>query len=390
MWVNSVALDKAKITILSPDPAGGKILKDPETGKLLGILLDNAGDRLMELAWNSIDDQFEASYEGLLAGLEQAAIHGITTIGDGRMYWKRGWYEVWMEAEQEGDLTARVSVRPWIYPASPMLNQLKYFESIYSDDLARLLIVNQVKMYSDGIFINGTAKTLAPYLNTYLPEHPFGINYIPPQALSGWLESLTRIGYGGHIHAIGDGAVREALDAIENIRLQGMETPFTLTHIELVDESDVERFAKLNVTADFQVGSDYVAQQDHRWAELLLGAKRSHALMNLRSMYNSGANVTLSSDWNVHDINPIVGIANSLSMQNKGLPDITSAINAYTINAAESLGLETVTGSIEIGKSADFAVLDKDITKASTPEEIKQSRVILTLLQGEVVFDEVR
>ncbi len=140
------------------------------------------------------------------------------------------------------------------------------------------------------------------------------------------------------------------------------------------------------MTADFQVGSDYVAQQDHQWAEAFLGAKRAHALMNLRAIFNTGPNVTLSSDWDVHDINPLVGISNSLKMDKTGLPGIYSAINAYTINAAESLGIDDITGSIEVGKSADFAILERDITNLSA-NEIADTKILMTLLQGNVVFD---
>ncbi|EEX94754.1 hypothetical protein VIOR3934_21311 [Vibrio orientalis CIP 102891 = ATCC 33934] len=386
MWVNSAALRQAGITRESPDPQGGKILKDEETGELLGILLDNAGDLVVELAWNSLRDQFEQSYQGLMQGLEQARAYGITTVGDGRLYWKRGWYEVWKKAEQNGDLTARVSLRPWIYPTEPMPAQLKYLKSIHSEDSAQLLLVDQVKMYSDGILINGTAKTLAPYLFTYIPDEPYGLNYIEPKAMSKWLKELDKIGYGAHIHAIGDGAIRESLDAIESVREQGSEKDYTLTHVELVNSKDLPRFAQLNVTADFQVGSDYVAYHEHQWAEAFLGAKRTRALMNLKVLFDTGANVTLSSDWNVHDINPLIGIGNSIIMGDTGLPDSIAALEAYTINAAKSLGIEEVTGSIDVGKSADFAVLSRDITLLP-PEEIKATEVWMTIVRGKVVFE---
>lgn len=386
MWVNSAALKQAGITKHSPEPQGGKILKDEESGELNGILMDNAGDIVMEMAWNSLSNQFDQSYDGLMIGLEEAAAHGITTIGDGRLYWKRGWYEVWKEAEQQGDLTARVSLRPWIYPTDSMEPQLSFLEKIQSNDTSSLLLVDQVKMYSDGIFINGTAKTLAPYLDTYIPDEPYGINYIPPQKMATWLKALSKIGYSAHIHAIGDGAVQESLNAIEVMRKSGSSLPYTLTHVELIDNQDVPRFEKLNVTADFQVGSDYVAMHDHQWAEAFLGAKRTRAMMNLQAIFSTGANVTLSSDWNVHDINPLVGIANSVIMGKTGLPDVESAIDAYTINAAYSLGLEKITGSIEVGKSADFAIIEQDITQMRA-EEIAETPILMTILQGKIVYD---
>ncbi|CAK3039160.1 Amidohydrolase [Vibrio crassostreae] len=386
MWVNSKALKIARISQQSPAPQGGAYLKDSDSGKLNGILLDNAGDQIMEMAWNSQSELFEQSYQGLMFGLEEAAAHGITTIGDGRMYWKRGWYDVWLEAEQNQDLTARVSLRPWVYPSMAIPSQLEVFEKMYSDDKSRLLLVDQVKMYSDGIFINGTAKTLAPYLDTYLPQSPNGLNYIPPAQMKEWLSALDKIGFSAHIHAIGDGAVRESLDAIESVRKQGSQKPYTLTHIELINDEDVPRFKQLNVSADFQVGSDYIAKHQHQWAEAFLGARRAKAMMNLDAILKTDANITLSSDWNVHDINPLVGIANSLIMGKTGLTDIYTAIDAYTINAAKSLGIEDVTGSIEVGKSADFAILDRDITTVSARQTAK-TQVLMTVLRGDVVYD---
>lgn len=386
MWVNSAALAEAGITSSTPDPQGGRILKDEYSQKLNGILLDNAGDQVMEIAWNALENQFEQSYQGLMNGLEEAASHGITTIGDGRLYWKRGWFDVWKQAEKEQDLTARVSLRPWIYPADPVKPQLDFLKRVHSDDTSRRLLVNQVKMYSDGIFINGTAKTLAPYLDTYLPNDPYGINYIPPKQMKIWLNELDRIGYGAHIHAIGDGAIRESLNAIASVRPQSPHRPYTLTHVELVNAKDRSRFKTLDVTADFQVGSDYVAYHDHQWAQAFLGATRARALMNLRALFNAGANVTLSSDWNVHDINPLVGIANSVKMGETGLPSVDAAIKAYTINAAKSLGISDITGSIAIGKSADLVLIDDDITQLM-PNDIAKATVLMTMLQGEIVYE---
>ncbi|UTV29657.1 amidohydrolase [Photobacterium atrarenae] len=389
MWVNSEALKRAGLSSRSPEPQGGKILKDEATGELNGILLDNAGDIVMELAWNSMERPFQQSYDGLMAGLEEAAAHGITTIGDGRLYWKRGWYEVWQQAAQDGTLTARVSLRPWIYPTEPMASQLAFLKSIQSGNHNRLLWADQVKMYSDGIFINGTAKTLAPYRDTYIPDEPYGINYIPPQQMKTWLNALDQIGYSAHIHAIGDGAIRESLNAIDHVRHQGSKRPYTLTHVELISPKDIPRFAELNVTADFQVGSDYIAHHDHQWAEAFLGARRTRALMNLNAIYATGANVTLSSDWNVHDINPLLGIANSLKMGSTGLPDIHAAIDAYTINAAKSLGISDITGSLEIGKSADLVFLAQDITRLPI-DAIPETPILMTVLQGDIIYDAER
>jgi predicted amidohydrolase YtcJ len=385
MWVNSIALAIAGITLSTPDPLGGKIMKTERADALLGILIDNAGDIVMELAWNSLKNKSTKSYEGLLNGLHEVASNGITTVGDGRLYWKRGWYDVWKAVEADGQLTARVSLRPWIYPHVPQKEQLTFLKSIHNADKNGLLIVDQVKMYSDGIIVNGTAKTLAPYQFTYFPELPYGLNYIQPKAMKNWLTTLATLGYGAHIHAIGDGGVRDALNAIESARKSGSPHHYSMTHLEMINASDYLRFKSLSVDADFQVGSDYIVKNDHRWAYELIGEKRSHKLIPLGAIYQTGANVTLSSDWNVNPLNPLAAIANAVALKDKGLPNVQTAIDAYTINAARALGLESITGSLEVGKSADITVLDAPIVEAS-PKNIRKSSVIWTLLQGETVF----
>jgi len=385
MWVNSIALQLAGISPDTPDPQGGKIMKDLHTGELLGILIDNAGDIVMEQAWNSLRNKFTKSYDGLVNGLQEAARYGITTVGDGRLYWKRGWYDVWKALEADGELTARVSLRPWIYPHLPQHQQLDFLKRVHNPNKNTLLIVDQVKMYSDGIIVNGTAKILSPYNFTYFTESPYGVNYIPQAQMTNWLKVLDNIGYGAHIHAIGDGAVRETLGAIGAVRKSGSQRPYTMTHLEMISSADLPRFATLDVDADFQVGSDYLGNADHRWATHLIGKKRSHNLMPLGDVYKTGANVTISSDWNVNPLDPLTGIANAVKLKDKGLPSVEDAINAYTINAANALGLETVTGSIEVGKSADLVILDREIINKS-PHVIKQAKVMQTILQGKEVY----
>jgi predicted amidohydrolase YtcJ len=384
MWVNTIALARAGITEKTTAPQGGKYLKDPQTGKLLGILLDTAGDELMELAWNALPNRAEANYQSLLNGLDEAAKHGITSIGDGRLYWQRGWYETWQQVAKDNALTARVSLRPWVYPGQDPQKQLAFFKRIQTDDTNELLLVNQVKIYTDGIINNGTARVLSPYVYSPLTDSPLGVDYIPAVELSSWLVKLNKLGFGAHIHAIGDAGVRNGLDAIEVMRKQGVTRPYGMTHLEMVADTDIPRFAKLKVDADFQVGNEYTAKGDHDWAIPYLGKQRAKALLPVQAIWQTGANTTLSSDWNVNDINPLVGISSAIKMP--GPLDINSAIDAYTINAAKALGLDKVTGSITLGKFADLAILDGDITKMS-PAEIANTQLLMTLLEGEVVFE---
>ncbi|MGH1284262.1 amidohydrolase [Bacillus toyonensis] len=385
VWVNSKALELAGINKDTKDPQGGRVIRDSETGEPFGILYDTAGDIVMEKAWNSQPNLFEKNYEGLLDGLDEVAKNGITTVGDGRLYWKRGWLDVWNKVNDEKKLTSRVVLRPWVYPNLNETEQMEYFKKIKRDDLSSRMLINQVKMYSDGISINSTAKTLEKYKFEWFKGTTYGLNYIPEEKMKWWLTELNKIGYGALIHTIGDGGVRESLNAIEAAKKEGAKQPYTLTHVEMVEDSDIDRFAKLGISADFQVGHDFAEDPKQSWASTYFTNQQMKRIMPLGRIWKTGANVSLSSDWDVNELNPLVTISNALSIDEKGLSDVYAAIDAYTIKPAKALGLDTITGSIEVGKSADMVLLNEDITKMSA-DKIPNAKVLVTVLQGEVVY----
>lgn len=385
VWVNSKALELAGINKDTKDPQGGRIIRDPETGEPFGILYDTAGNIVMEKAWNSQPKLFEKNYEGLLDGLNEVAKNGITTVGDGRLYWKRGWLDVWNKVNDEKKLTTRVVLRPWVYPNLNEAEQMEYFKKIKRNDISSRMLINQVKMYSDGISINSTAKILEKYKFEWFKGTPYGLNYIPEEKMKWWLTELNKIGYGALIHTIGDGGVRESLNAIEAAKKEGANQPYTLTHVEMVEDSDIKRFAKLGVSADFQVGHDFAEDPKQSWASTYFSNQQMKRIMPLGRIWKTGANVSLSSDWDVNELNPLVTISNALSIDEKGLSDVYAAIDAYTIKPAKALGLDNITGSIEVGKSADMVLLDEDITKMSA-DKIPNAKVLVTVLQGELVY----
>ncbi|MDY7964647.1 amidohydrolase [Bacillus thuringiensis] len=385
VWVNSKALELAGINKDTKDPQGGRIIRDSETGEPFGILYATAGDIVMEKAWNSQPNLFEKNYEGLLDGLDEVAKNGITTVGDGRLYWKRGWLDVWNKVNDEKKLTSRVVLRPWVYPNLNEAEQMEYFKKIKRDDVSSRMLINQVKMYSDGISINSTAKTLEKYKFEWFTGTPYGLNYIPEEKMKWWLTELNKIGYGALIHTIGDAGVRESLNAIEAAKKEGANQPYTLTHVEMVEDSDIDRFAKLGISADFQVGHDFAEDPKQSWASTYFTNQQMKRIMPLGRIWKTGANVSLSSDWDVNELNPLVTISNALSIDEKGLSDVYAAIDAYTIKPAKALGLDNITGSIEVGKSADMVLLNEDITKMSA-DKIPNAKVLVTVLQGEVVY----
>ena len=387
VWVNSAALTVAGIDADTPNPPGGVISKDSITGEPDGILFDNAGNIVLDLAFSRTPELDQLNYEGLLYGLDKVAENGITSIVDARVYWTRGYHEVWQRAENEGTLTARTILALWAYPHFDDDQQLQDLKSMYSNEPNGLLRISQIKMYSDGIINNTTSALLEPYLQDLGVTGDFGLNYFDESRLTRYVTELEQLGFDIHIHTIGDRAVREALNAIEaaiNANGAAIDRRHRLTHLELIHPDDRPRFAALAVIADFQVAGDFTLPENDTLNEPFIGI-RAFDTIPIRSIYDTGARVTLSSDWDVSALSPFVGMANSLLRDDRSLPNLDAAIRAYTINAAYLMRQEDRTGSIEVGKFADLIVIDQNIFEIPT-EQIGETTVLLTLLGGEEVF----
>ena len=381
MWVNSRALELAGITSSSPDPQGGIIMK--ENGILNGILIDNAGDIVFQQAIEALNDA-QGEYDGMVNYvLPELAKHGITSVSDARTYWKRGQHETWKKLERDGRLTARFNLGLWAYPAADDISQIASLKTLFSNNENSLLKINQIKLYSDGITHNTTAALNTNYLLDYFNQPTNnGLNYFTEDRIAIYIQELASTGFDFHIHTIGNRGVKEALNAIQQ---SGMPNGrHRLTHVEIVDAGDINRFAQLNVTADAQVAGDFT--QPHHWNEndYLIGGNLSNNMIPIKSLTDANARLTLSSDWNVSSINPFVGIQNAVTRTPQNI-SLEQAIKAYTINGAYVMRQENKVGSLEAGKLADFVILDRDIfTIPST--QINQTKVVLTVFNGEEIY----
>jgi predicted amidohydrolase YtcJ len=385
MWVNSKALEMAGITINSEDPIGGVIVRD-EMGEPTGILIDNAGNIVMDIAMTPTVQSMENDYLGLVEyTLPELAKHGITSISDARSFWQRDDHLTWQEVEKNDELTARVAVGLWAYPNMNDEEQFAQLQALYQNSQNSFLKFNQIKLYSDGILVNGTAAMLAPYRVDLLglPGNK-GLNYFDEKRLTKYIKRLESTGFDFHIHAIGDRGIHEALNAVE----QGgsKQGRHRITHIEVVEPSDLPRFAQLNVTADAQVAGEF-ASPDH-WHEndKLIGAVRSDNAIPIKSLHKAGARVTLSSDWNVSPFNPFIGLQNAITRAPQELT-LAQAIKAYTLNSAYVMRQEDSVGSIEVGKLADLVVLDRNLFEIDE-NTINQTKVFMTIFDGETIFQQ--
>lgn len=381
MWVNSKGLELAGITKDSKNPQGGIIMK--EKGELLGILIDNAGDVVFQQAVAALNDA-NGEYDGMVNYvLPELAKHGITSVSDARTYWKRAQHKTWKNLAADNKLTARFNLGLWAYPTANDVAQINSLKALFSNNENSFLRINQIKLYSDGITHNTTAALHSNYKEDYFGlATNNGLNYFSQDRIAKYIQELEAMGFDFHIHAIGNRGVTEALNAIEQSGT--VKGRHRLTHVEMVDIADLNRFKKLNVTADAQVAGTFT--QPHHWHENdhLLGSALANNLVPIKSLKDAGARVTLSSDWNVSSLNPFIGIQNAVTRapQNISLAD---AIKSYTINGAYVMRQENKVGSLEVGKLADFVVVDKNIFDIPT-NQIKTAKIVKTIFNGKEIY----
>ncbi|HVE83871.1 MAG TPA: amidohydrolase family protein, partial [Myxococcales bacterium] len=255
------------------------------------------------------------------------------------------------------------------------------------------LRADAAKIFLDGEFSTFTAALLEPYSTR--PETRGDLN-LPPDALAALVRRLDAEGFQVHMHVVGDRAARSALDAFAAAREANGpgDRRHHLSHLELVDPADLPRFHLLGVTANVQpllgFAGGYVGE-----VAPLLGPDRARRLFPVASLVASGATIAAGSDWPAPSMNPLEVIQAALTRrpldgggaawepgQLAGLPEM---IAAYTIGGAWLARSERETGSIEAGKAADLAVLDRNLFDVP-PAELRQARVLLTLLDGRPVY----
>lgn len=382
-WCNSKALEVLGITQLTPDPQGGIIGREAN-GVPNGLLIDNAGELLAEVALKATNAKEETDYQGLVEfALPEMAKYGITSACEARTFWKRNYHKVWQRIEAEGKLTARINLALWAYPTENDASQIQTLKSLYNNDNSKLLRINQIKLYMDGVVHNTTAALHTNYQADILGNGiGNGLNYFTQDRLAHYIAQLESTGFDFFIHSIGNRGTTEALNAIEKSGTS--KGRHRLTHLEMVQPSDLPRFSALNVTADCQVAGSFTHPE--HWSEnaALVGTALADNLVPLKSLTTAKARLTLSSDWDVSTLNPFVGMQNAVTRSPQEI-SLAEAVKAYTINAAYTMRQEDKVGTIEVGKEADLIVLDRDIFSIS-PTSIGQTQVTSTYLRGKLVY----
>ncbi len=397
IWINSKALEIAGITNKTPDPPDGRIDRDPRTGEAIGSFQEGA-DLLIE---DKMPPDSEAKREaGLRYTIKYLNSLGITAIQDANVNEIDDDLATYRKLDEAGELSLHVIGSIW-WQRDQGVEQIENMKRLRSEYTKGHIDAGTVKIMQDGVMENYTAVMLEPYL---LPgkKDVRGIPMVEPEKLKEAVTRLDAEGFQVHFHAIGDGGIRQSLDAIEAARAANGDQGHRhhISHLQLIDQADVPRFKELGVVANYQplwaCADEYVTELTIPF----LGPERSSHMYAINSLEKSGATVAFGSDWSVSSANPFWQMATAMTRRcgppgqqtEPFLPEeaitLAQALDAFTINAAFVNRLEKDTGSIEPGKSADLVVLDRNLFEIPVPE-IGGTKVLVTLFEGKPVYGDL-
>jgi predicted amidohydrolase YtcJ len=379
-WVNSKALEVAKIARDTPDPADGRIERDAK-GEPTGFLVDGATGLALSVMDKPTPEKRIDALRRVLPLLHAA---GITSYLEANT--DAPTVAAYAQFAALGELTARVTI------AFESSGENSPAEFARLDSLRKALAgqplfrADFIKLFADGVmeYPTQTAALLAPYHEANgAPGKSSGKLYLAQPDMQAFVAEASRQGFNVHVHAIGDGAVRETLDVFEKARAAGSEQLFSIAHLQLIDVADLPRFAKNDVVASLQL---LWAQPDNYSIDALtpwVGPERLARQYPARSLVAAGATIAGGSDWDVTSFNPFEAMATAMSRRNPEHPEraplnpgealaLDDMLRAYTMGAARLIGRDQEIGSLTAGKYADFIVLDKRITPAMTPDEVRK------------------
>ena len=388
MWVNTAALDRAGITADTPDPVLGEIPHRPD-GSVLGTLREWGAVDLVAAVMPARDERQRIGALGTAADYFLA--RGVTWVQDAWV--EPGDVATYVEAARQNALRMRFNLALYADPRHFDSQVTDYAEARRAVDAtgSPLLTAQTVKFFADGVVENETGALLAPYCSGL---HSHGMQNWEGDALAEAARRVDELGLQIHIHAIGDAAVRQALDAIEYVQQHNgsRDRRPVIAHVQLVDEADIGRFAALGVIPNMQ---PLWAQMDALMTVLTiprLGVERADRQYQMHTLHQTGAALAFGSDWPVSSGAPLDGIAVAVSRRTaEGDPEggwtpheivpIERALSSYTGAVAYQAFAEHNWGRIMPGASADLVWLDQD-PRNTPPLDLPGVGIRATYLRG--------
>ena len=386
VWVNSRVLKRHGVTDDIQDPVPGLSFYERKDGHITGYIQEGAAEvpYVLDGALEHTDEQIDAALQQWIDFSLKKGVTGVFDAGipgfdkfHGRVYGRL------CELDRQGKLPIYVDgcyVISADWEAESGLEQLKRFRREYNTEHVK---VHTMKIFMDGTLKYGTAHMVTPYAST----GAIGVSAFTPEELAGLIIKLNEEDLDLHVHTCGEAASRMVLDGVELARKtlgDKYHVRVTAAHLEIQDDADLDRFAKLGVAANY---TPWWHAGDTKFMTVLLGAERAAKMYRCKSVWNSGALVTWSSDnviyGNFSAWNPYLGIEVGMTrwINEKTNHDehsrtaaefppagekmsIEEMLIGYTINGAKQLGIEDSKGSITVGKDADFLVFDNDLLTA--------------------------
>jgi predicted amidohydrolase YtcJ len=396
-WANSAALNIAGIDTNTPDPQYGMIVKDQDTGEPTGYLVEYSGmamvgrhipklpiARRMALAERGIAEMNSYGIVGFSeAGSEEADLFALN-----RLF-------------REGRLNARMLTRNLVVQAGSFEENLPKAEEIASS--AAKYATGRLNAFGAKVYVDGSSQNdTVAFLDRGYPfnmPYRYGDLTISPEKLKEVVTDLDRSGLPIMMHCIGDKAARVALDAVEAARSANGNSGIRhcITHAFFHSDDDIARYAQLEVGLSIQTWAS--TDFDYGFIVMpVIGEERWRKAFPYKTLMNAGTHISIGSDWPcvTASLNPFPGLAMASTRIDPWYPErgvfnenekltMEELVSMMTIEGAEIMGVGDISGSIEEGKSADLAVLDRDILECP-PEELAETRALLTLLEGKPVY----
>lgn len=387
-WVNTKALEIANINSQTPNLPNG-IIEKGEDGEPTGILIEEASSLITKYVYDLPKEKKRNLFKGFL---NEAARYGVTSVNN--LYGtetlsKLDDFEIFREFEDVEALTVRMHLFPAL---DGDIEEAIKLREIYKTDKLR---VSGLKQFIDGVVTSRTAYMLEPYSDQ--PE-TYGMPAHSLEEIKDWVVEADQHGFSIRLHAIGDAAIRFALDAYENAQKVNGERDarHAIEHIEVIHPEDISRFMSLKVIVSMQ--PDHLALSERETYTERIGYEREKYVFVINSLINSGARLALGTDFPIDSLNPLQQIYRAVTRIDSGGEvvwnakeriSLSEALKAYTYGSAFGTFREHELGTLEVGKLADIVVLDQNLFDI-TPQDIVQAKVHLTISDGKIVFNRER